>query len=159
MDPSAACIARWTSDDAPGTVADLCTWAGVRGALKAALMADIDAEDDDHFRGLAAMPEEVVKGTIDGLMVDGDVGGVAVPKMQAAKLVTLFRAARVAAGVQPTTAEEKAMATAPATTATEVLGTTRAAGTAPDEMDLKGVLVQSGAVVAKKLTPQDLKDA
>ena len=162
MDPSPAVIARWVSDENPGTVGDVCEWAGVRGALKQALLADLDAEETDHFRGLAAMPEETVKDTIDELLVQTETGGVAVSKMQAAKLSILFRAARVAAGVQPTTAEEKAKASQPAHAAVDAVGTARgssAAAAGPDDVAMNGVIVQSGTAVAKKLTPQEIKDA
>ena len=74
MDPSAAMIARWNSDDQPGTVGDLCTWAGVAGALRDAILDDLGANADQHYRSLAAMDADTVKETIDDLLIGGAEG-------------------------------------------------------------------------------------
>ena len=123
MDPSTATIATWNSDATPATVATLMQWAGISGNLKRALLEDLGCEEDEHYRGLAALAAEAAQETIDELLVPGDGGGRAPTKMQAAKCYCLFRAARVAAGIQRTAAEEKdAQAKTAAAAAPEVVG-------------------------------------
>ena len=150
MDPSAAVIARWNGDDSPGTVADLCVWAGLSGALKDALLEDLGATDAMHYRGLAAIDAETAKDTIDDLLIGEPGGGRAPTKMQAAMLYCLFRAARVAAGVQRSAAEEKDAARPPPSASPTTLGSNAAGST--DDVPLNGTLVQTGAVLANKMT-------
>ena len=106
MDPSATKIAAWNNDDTPATVRTLCEWAGIHGNLRAALLTDIDAAEDEVYRGLAAISDEDLADTMEELMVDGPTGHAAMSKIQKAKVKLLFHAARVAAGVEDRGREE-----------------------------------------------------
>ena len=99
MDPSATKIAAWNNDDAPATIRTLCEWAGVHGNLRVAVLADIDATEDEVYRGLAAIDGEDLIDAMSELMVQGPTGNAAMTKIQKAKVKLLFHAAKVAAGV------------------------------------------------------------
>ena len=155
MDPSAAVILRWNSDDQPGTVGDVAAWAGLSEAVRTAIYEDLGATGDQHYRSLAAMDADTVAETIEELLIDGPHGGRAPTKMQAAQLYCFFRAARVAAGVQRTVAEEKDAQKPEPSAPTVTLGSTSTTST--DDVPLNGTLVQTGAVVAKRMTNEEIK--
>ena len=75
--------------------------------MQAAALSDLGAEPTEHYRALAALPSTDVDEIIEELVIDSEMGGVALTKFQAAKLRTFFRGARVAAGVQKSTEEER----------------------------------------------------
>ena len=61
-DPSAATIAAWNAENAPGTIQDVATWAGISGAFLAALVDNLGCDEADrgfgHYRAVAALTED-----------------------------------------------------------------------------------------------------
>ena len=93
-DPSAAKIAAWNSDETPTTIKTICEWAGAHGNLRTAVLADIDASEDEVYRGLAAIDDEDLNDAITELLVQGPTGNAAMSKIQKAKVQLMFHTAR-----------------------------------------------------------------
>ena len=104
-DPSSAIIAKWNSDEMPGTIQDVATWAGITGAFFSELVANLGCDEGDrgygHYRAIAALTEEEEQEVFATLTIDG----LGLTQIQLGKLRAFARAARVAAGVQMTTAQ------------------------------------------------------
>ena len=152
MDPSPAIIAQWNSSDQPATIRTVAEWAGFQGPLQVAVLSGLGAEPTEHYRALAALPTSDVDEIIEDLVVESEMGGVALTKFQAAKLRTFFRGARVAAGVQKSTDEErqadvKKLEREPAQPVT----TAKTPGEGTDDVALNGTVYQSGSTVTKRL--------
>ena len=61
-DPSAAKVAEWNSEETPGTVQAVATWAGITGVFFTELLANLGCDEADagfgHYRSIAALTEE-----------------------------------------------------------------------------------------------------
>ena len=152
MYPSPSVIAQWNSAEQPATIRTVAEWAGVHGALQTAVLSDLGAEPTEHYRVLAALPPGDVDEIIQDLVVESEVGGVALTKFQAAKLRTFFRGARVAAGVQKSTEEERQADTKKLEREpVQQLTTAKTPGEGTDDVALNGTVYQSGSTVTKWL--------
>ena len=137
MDPSAETITTW--NEAAGAVHQVFEWAGLGDEVTSVIMGTLDLDPGDHYRALAMFEYDELPLQDLGLTLG-----------QRKKVHLALRGARVAAGVQLTTAEEKqkllappsAPTTAPPSAAASTAGSSLEA---PDTVKLSQVLCHGAA--------------